>query len=409
MFILTYIKFPKNRCNSKHLYIIINAITFLCFIHFTQANISLDYIKTNGKYKLSMLNNTNDENINEETDIEHKYIDINGQSSVFYIPSLGTNNYDYQRLTLIKKEENVLARQVRNEFRFKNKYDNNIIKLHYNVYVLKNNYTNHDNESIPLPIQYNELQFSFLHEAFNQKLIDKLSFTIEPKATHQEGVIHFGSIPKTLTANKNKHTCINDNYLYWGCNLNYIYFGEYGNYSNLYEIKSKVKFHSDSSLFYVPKSFLEWTEMTIFKDGFDEHVCTKKTLLHYTFIECKCEYFHKVLENVFFSFDDKEFRFNTTEIYDVFGAGGECLFYFIYNIKIKDENLWSFGTFFLDEYVTQFDYDKKSVTFYTHQEVYKGRDFKGSINNNKFLLVITMVIIVLGIGFNVISLIKRIK
>jgi hypothetical protein len=93
----------------------------------------------------------------------------------------------------------------------------------------------------------------------------------------------------------------------------------------------------------------------------------------------------------------------------VFGAGGECLFYFIYNIKIKDENLWSFGTFFLDEYVTQFDYDKKSVTFYTHQQVYKGRDFKGNINNNKFLLVITMVIIVLGIGFNVISLIKRIK
>ena len=409
MFILTYIKFPKNRCNSKQLYLIINAITFLCVIHFIQANISIDYIKTNGKYKLAIVTNNNSEIINEEKDIQYKYIDINGQSSVFYIPSLGTSKYDYHPLTLNKNGENVLVRQVNNEFRFKNKHNNNIIKLNYTVYVLQNNYSNNDNESIPFPIQYNDVQLSLLHQAFNQKLINKLSFTIEPNANHQEGVVHFGSIPKSLTVNTIKHTCRNDNYLFWGCNLNYIYFGKYGNYSNVFEIKSKVKFHTDSSLFYVPRRFLEWTQTTIFKDGFDERICSKKTLLHYSFIECRCEYFHKVLENVFFSFDDKEFKFNRTEIYDVFGAGGECLFYFIYNSKIKDENVWSFGTFFLDEYITQFDYDKKSVTFYSHQPVYKGRYFKTSNNSNKCVIVITMIIIVLGIVFNVISLIKRIK
>jgi hypothetical protein len=45
---------------------------------------------------------------------------------------------------------------------------------------------------------------------------------------------------------------------YWGCEMDYLYFRKYSNYSQVYEVYSNVRFHSDSEMIHVPKRFMEW-------------------------------------------------------------------------------------------------------------------------------------------------------
>lgn len=43
-----------------------------------------------------------------------------------------------------------------------------------------------------------------------------------------------------------------------GCEIDYLYFGKYSNYSQIYEVYSNVRFYSYSEMIHVPKRFMEW-------------------------------------------------------------------------------------------------------------------------------------------------------
>ena len=71
--------------------------------------------------------------------------------------------------------------------------------------------------------------------------------------------------------------------------------------------------------------------------------------------------------------------------------------------NIKNE--WSFGIAFLNLFTTEFDYDSKSITFYTKTNEYININTKVKNSTYKLMLV-TISIVVLGIINNIIGKIK---
>lgn len=80
-------------------------------------------------------------------------------------------------------------------------------------------------------------------------------------------------------------------------------------------------------------------------------------------IECECKLFDQITEDVYFAFSGKEFKFPSTMMYSIFGPAHNCMLHFKHKYK-NNENMWSFGTYFIDESITEFDYEKRGVAIY---------------------------------------------
>ena len=103
---------------------------------------------------------------------------------------------------------------------------------------------------------------------------------------------------------------------------------------------------------------------------------------------------------VYFSFVGKELKLS----YSRFGPVHNCVLHFKYNHK-NNENMWIFWTYFINEYFAEFDYEKKSVTIYSKEFLYKGKYVKYLNNLQIILTFVTLSILISGILFTLIWLI----
>lgn len=219
--------------------------------------------------------------------------------------------------------------------------------------------------------------------------IDKIAFTIVPpeNETSKRGTFYIGDLPHSLIkSNTNIGKCYSDNSINWSCNLTGIKFSDYYYNMSLSPIIKKMQ-----PLLVIPHKEFELFAKDYLKVNLENKSCTKfkDMLIDSDYIECNCDSIQN-LPPIQLILDNYIFEFNSSMLFTKMLQS--CLF------KIEssfiDENSSFLGVQFLNQFITHFDYEEKSLTFYSNVvKISK----KG--NNNHILFCIIQIQICLLILF----------
>lgn len=214
--------------------------------------------------------------------------------------------------------------------------------------------------------------FSILHQLKKEGQISKMVYAFEPKEIRlTEGNLHLGGLPENITKNKYFGKCkvINDS---WGCNLRYIYAGD--NQNNLFINKYKAIFQSAYGGITAPKEFLDYIAENILKENILRNECEieRNYYSDYIFI---CKNGKEIFENLppflSFVFDNIVLKVPKSQLfYFPSFNGNEKLICNIYlSLNKQEQNIWTFGDRFLSNFITEFDYENKEVTFFSNEAI----------------------------------------
>ena len=137
------------------------------------------------------------------------------------------------------------------------------------------------------------------------------------------------------------------------------------------------------------------------KEYIGNNACSKKDYGNYD-ITCKCDDI-RYLEAISFIFGNKQFTFTYEDLFYTFEQ--LCLFAIVQNTK-DDE--WKFGLTFLLKYKTLFDYDSKSISFYSKDEL-PSIDLDILFPKNRIIKWISILIVIIVLLFLFIYIRKYIK
>lgn len=207
----------------------------------------------------------------------------------------------------------------------------------------------------------------------------------------------YGEIPieRKKEYNNIKTLYVKEDYVTWGNDLNYIYIGnhlnKYNNRKNSYAF-----FHSGSKWISISKEYWNYMVNNVFDDLIRLEICSvQKQKVYY--ILCK-EKLLPELQAMNFEFENFTFSIPMRKLFEC--KRTFCDFQMTYDDNNNNmKNIWSFGISFLNLFTIEFDYDNKSITFYTKIKEYININTKAY---NKLLLC-TVSIIVLGIINNIIG------
>ena len=243
--------------------------------------------------------------------------------------------------------------------------------------------------SIPLAHRFPDEAFSIVHQLYKQNDISHLAFGFSKYMTYR-GYLYFGGLPKEEKESQYEAKCkVKSDDYYWGCDLEYVYFGDrkYDMYINA----NYSKFSTNHFNILAPVSFLTYMKNTVFKEMIERRKCMFMNTNMYHFFHCDCDTIDK-FPDLHFVFEGKVFTVkmvNLFEIYDPSALGVEYCEFLISKNNIN-ENEWSFGAIFLQNYATQFDYETNDVTFYSNHR------FK-SFNVDSSWYIVNIILLSIGI------------
>ena len=110
---------------------------------------------------------------------------------------------------------------------------------------------------------------------------------------------------------------------------------------------------------------------TIFNEYIQNKTCTFTIKGEKRFINCPCSVVN-TFPNMTFVIDRYHFLLKPSELFIKVESGFNCLFLIQKNVlPYEDKNTWFIGNFFLNKFVTVFDYEEKSIHFYTDDIIQK--------------------------------------
>ena len=246
--------------------------------------------------------------------------------------------------------------------------------------------------SIPLAHRFPDEAFSIVHQLYKQNDISHLAFGFSKYMTYR-GYLYFSGLPKEEKESQYEAKCkVKSDDYYWGCDLEYVYFGDrkYDMYINA----NYSKFSTNHFNILAPVSFLTYMKNTVFKEMIERRKCMFMNTNMYHFFHCDCDTIDK-FPDLHFVFEGKVFTVkmvNLFEIYDPSALGVEYCEFLISKNNIN-ENEWSFGAIFLQNYAINFDYETNDVTFYSI------RPFK-SFNVDCSWYIVNIILLSIGIIYN---------
>lgn len=217
-----------------------------------------------------------------------------------------------------------------------------------------------------LASQYDNLNYSILHQLYNKQLINekKFNFFLNQKNNKMKNMIIFGKIPEYFLESKftqfKSKLNIDQKYSGWGFTLHSIKMNNY-----IYNINQYAQLDTSEGDIYTPLDFILYLNQTVFTPYLNNKTCFLVNNTGIILFECKSKYIQN-FPPVEFYFDNCKFIFNIKKIFQMYE--NTCIF------KIKpqpnkgkqwDTNKWTLGYSFFQDYITEFDYDHKTVTFYS--------------------------------------------
>lgn len=240
------------------------------------------------------------------------------------------------------------------------------------------------------PNEYNSLTKQLKKAGY----IDKAIFSFIPAETIRGG-LYFGEFKYDLARGYYGMTCkVNEEISKWGCDLQSISFQYSNNTTIIYYNTSYGYFQSSGPFLVVPKSFFDFLIDTFFKDLFKKNQCEYvSTFFGYKSLVCECDKFMNNFPIIGFVFDGYRMIFKSYTIFNQYG--NSC--YFLIEYKEGNED-FIFGSSFLLNFITKFDNEENTVSFYSmnrFEKVIQGHIKKNFIFASVIIQCLTGIIIIL--------------
>ena len=236
----------------------------------------------------------------------------------------------------------------------------------------------------------NNIGSNIVYAMYNNGLIERKNFAFVPYTLHH-GDLYFGDIPQSvIEKNKLKYkmiTKVNEEFDTWNVNISHIVFTNGTNVMSVYENEYYSYFITKKKEIYAPIKFMMFVKDNVMKEFYEKGICLGYALdsSNRDFI-CNNEIV-KMFPNISFVIENKMFMFTAEEMFTREGS------YSYLNIMTNNDNVNQFiiGSDFMMKFVTQFDYDQKSIAFYSDTEFNTFR----MINTKGIKIIYTIVIIML--------------
>ena len=238
---------------------------------------------------------------------------------------------------------------------------NNNITIDFLFYYLKYKMSL-DYEAIGLAYKFHDQSLSLIHNLYTNDYIDKLAFGFVTE-NDRGGLIFFGGLPENVTENKIMTKFkVDDRKNTWGLKLSRV-----GNYIN----SAYAYLNCGLELILAPYDFFNYLENDYLKDYLDNKTCSREidqSIIDYkrVYYRCNCENI-KFFPSINFIFDGKTFELKNSELFD--DSYNSCDFAIQHKTSNPDE--WVFGAHFIKNYITLFDYEDNSISFFTKEPLKK--------------------------------------
>ena len=230
----------------------------------------------------------------------------------------------------------------------------------YMYYLKREEYKIYD--SVGLAFHVDNPKYSFIHQLYNHRYIDKLLFAFVPnKRFYNSGEIFYGGLPEEKIKDKYiTHCSVSD---HWGCSLQGMKIG-----NKLYEFNEKyIHFETQYQKIFLHKNIFD----IIVKNYLNEYIQKQQCYMNNERYFCTCSYIDS-FSNMSFILDEHEFIFTAHELFEQEGLN--CYFIIQENTKTYYD---IFGTYFLRKYITIFDYENKTISFYDDEPFTEQNSNKG--------------------------------
>ena len=256
-------------------------------------------------------------------------------------------------------------------------------------------YSNNTN-GFSFSYQYEENSFSIIHLFYQNNVISYLSYGFIPETSHH-GTFYFGQIPEKKLENFTSKVSlkVNENYISWGTEIDAIYYGNKNEKKYLFENKENNKygfFESGNEYIRVPDYYWSFLIKNKFRIFIDNSVFFNKKKKEINYICCKDNNLSH-LQKMNFVFGNVTFSIPIKNLVDC--NYKLCNFEIVYDEK-NINNYWSFGTTFLNNYISEFDYSQRKIKFYSNNNEYIFF-YKYLDNSIKYFITMNLIILFFGI------------
>ena len=335
-----------------------------------QKLIEVDVIDTYHSYIASFDINTVCESIKLQIDLNTPYNIIN----IHRYPDdfLSSLKEKARRNVLIDEEP-----KEGNEYEINLRVTNQLIPLSF--FVLDKPDVKYD-DSISLSFLSYDDNFSLINTLYRKKIISYKRFSFVKDNENIKLIL--GGIPSEYMNTKYKGTCKVVYKKYWGCNLTQVnLYVKYDNRTSSGYFMNKKEndyyslFQTNSKQISVPSRYYDFLHQSYMKQMINQEVCNLNPDKQYV---CKSSFVSNLSFSLELDFDGMSLQLDTKDLFEDNGVWSSLI------IKRNDNpNEWKIGTGVLHKLNILFDYDDKSISFYSNENTITESKLKTEIKRNK--------------------------
>lgn len=339
--------------------------------------ISLDYVSLYGTYAVPITISFSSKLFLTGT----RRLDLKNQFLLFSFHNLPPNSLNnISNISIFLNERNIECQIITSTIKISNIpfnctfYNNNDENFRYHL----------SYQNIPLAFSFQDDNFSLIHKLLSEGVIHNSIFSIEP-LSDRGGKFHIGGLPNQSVLNKKYKSIIkiDKKHQTWGSNLQEVRIGR----KTIWNKNNYVYFQFNISEIYVSLEFLEILNKTILYSFINSKKCWYEYRYYKKYYECFCQTF-LTFPNISFVINGTNFNLQLKEMRDKISLKKEdnCSLT-IMNVESEmTDGHWIFGTTLMGNYIRVFDYEKKTIFFYSNKPF-------SVLNDNQIFHIIYLFII----------------
>ena len=241
-------------------------------------------------------------------------------------------------------------------------------------------------DSLALPYKYSDNKMSLIHQLYNNGALSKKQFSFVP-IDDELGYIYLGYLPKDKMEKDNFKkiaSCnVDKHYNTWGCNIDKVYID-----TNVYASNQYAYFNPTTKETLVPHSFMSFFSETFMREYINNGTCVYRK--GYDSYQCDCTKLTNV-PIVVIMLGDQSIELSKDVLFR--NTNGKC------ELKLKTNPMnmnWVFGTDFIEQHITTFNYDKGIIDIYSNRVQHYGK-FDYLHGGRKLTLVQILIVVTVAL------------